>query len=161
MTSVRTRAVLGLAVLGLAAVGLPACHSTRDGLPTGTLHISGASEPLVLDVEIAETPEARQTGLMHRTSLGSDAGMVFLFDTSTTGGFWMKDTLIPLDIAFWAHGGRIVDILHMTPCTKEPCPLYPPGHEYVGAIEANAGYFARHGVTIGDVVRLERAVSTP
>ena len=108
-------------------------------------------------MEIAETDLTRQRGLMGRTSLDPDSGMAFLFGTPSTGAFWMKDTLIPLDIAFWAEGGQIVDILHMTPCRTDPCRLYVPARPYVGAVEANAGFFNRHGVAPGDTVRLERA----
>src|SRR5437660_10031753 len=91
---------------------------------------------------------------MGRERLAADAGMAFLFDGPTTVGFWMKDTLIPLDIAYWESGGRIVAILHMTPCRSGPCRLYAPGRAYVGAVEANRGFFTRHGVGPGDTARL-------
>jgi hypothetical protein len=67
----------------------------------------------------------------------------------------MKDTLIPLSIAFWDERDRIVAILDLDPCREDPCPVYSPGASYVGAVEANQGYFDRHGVETGDVVRLE------
>ena len=75
-----------------------------------------------LTVEAADTPAEREHGLMERTSLGADEGMVFLFDGPTDGEFWMKDTLIPLSIAFWDEAGRIVGIRDMDPCTADPCP---------------------------------------
>ena len=59
-------------------------------------------------VEAADTPAEREHGLMGRTSLDTDEGMVFVFDGPTDGSFWMKDTLIPLSIAFWDEDGRIV-----------------------------------------------------
>lgn len=89
---------------------------------------------------------------MNRTSLAPSAGMAFLFGTPTTVGFWMKDTLIPLSIAFWDEHGRIVAIDEMTPCTQDPCTTYGPDAPYRGAVEANAGFFAGRGVAVGDTV---------
>jgi uncharacterized protein len=144
-------------VLSFAAV---ACRSTSPSdRPTGTLSIRSAASVVSVEVEIADTDAARQKGLMGRTELGADAGMVFLFDAPSTGGFWMKDTLIPLDIAFWTRGGQITDILHMKPCRNDPCRLYVPTRPYVGALETNGGFFDQHDVHAGDTVRLDRAVS--
>ena len=93
---------------------------------------------------------------MHRRSLAPDAGMVFLFDDPTAYYFWMKDTVIPLSIAFWDEGGRIVSILDMFPCRKDSCPLYSAGTSYIGAVEVNRGFFKAHGVKVGNRVELQR-----
>jgi hypothetical protein len=106
-------------------------------------------------VEVADTDAERQRGLMERTSLAAGAGMVFLFPTETSGGFWMKNTLIPLSIAFYDAGGRILRILDMEPCRGDPCPVYDPGVAYVGALEVNQGAFRRWNVSEGDRLRLE------
>ena len=82
--------------------------------------------------------------------------MAFLFDRPTSSSFWMKDTLIPLSIAFWDRSRRIVAILDMAPCRRSPCPLYSPGTSYIGAVEVNRGFFRQHGVRVGDRVELER-----
>jgi uncharacterized membrane protein (UPF0127 family) len=66
----------------------------------------------------------------------------------------MKDTPIPLSIAFWDRRDRIVALLDMEPCRADPCPTYDAGVPYVGAVEANQGFFANHGVTTGDRVEL-------
>jgi uncharacterized membrane protein (UPF0127 family) len=105
-------------------------------------------------VEEADTPAERAHGLMGRTSLGTDEGMVFVFDGPTDGSFWMKDTLIPLSIAFWDEDGRIVGIRDMEPCTADPCPTYGSPEPYVGALEVDQGFFAEHGVVIGDRIEL-------
>jgi uncharacterized membrane protein (UPF0127 family) len=136
-----------------AAVIATACGS---GLPTGTLTLITRSGRVRIEVEIAETASARARGLMGRPRLDPDRGMVFLFDRAGQGGFWMKDTLIPLSIAFWNRSGRIVDILDMRPCHHDPCPIYRPRHPYVGAVEVNLGFFRQHGVEVGDRVQLER-----
>ncbi len=104
---------------------------------------------------VASTPEERARGLMGRTSLPDGDGMVFVFDGPTRDAFWMKDTLIPLSIAFWNRGGRIVDILDMQPCRQAPCSLYRPSGSYVAALEARLGFFRRHRVANGDRVELE------
>jgi hypothetical protein len=91
---------------------------------------------------------------MGRTSLPADAGMVFTFPDEHEGAFWMKDTLIPLSIAFYAADGRILRILDMTPCTREPCELYDPGVSYRGALEVNRGAFRRWGISEGDRLRI-------
>jgi uncharacterized membrane protein (UPF0127 family) len=119
--------------------------------------IEGAAGEATLDVEIAETPETRARGLMGRTSLPEDAGMVFLYPTPVDTGFWMKDTLIPLSIAFWDRDGRILEILDMEPCREDPCPVYDPGVTWLGAVEVNLGVFYDLGIRVGDRVRLDRA----
>jgi len=98
---------------------------------------------------------------MGRRSLAPDAGMVFFEDGPTDATFWMKDTLIPLSIAFWTSGGRIVDLLDMEPCRADPCLLYRSRAPYVGAVEVNRGFFEAHGVTLGDLVRLDRGSTGP
>jgi uncharacterized membrane protein (UPF0127 family) len=66
----------------------------------------------------------------------------------------MKDTLIPLSIAFWGDDGTVLAILEMDPCTANPCPTYAPGMAYMYALEMNAGWFHEHRVEIGDRVDL-------
>lgn len=107
-----------------------------------------------VDVEVADDDGERRRGLMGRTSLADDAGMAFVFPEPTAASFWMKDTLIPLTIAFWDDDDRIVAILDMQPCEADPCPSYDPGVEFAGALEVNKGFFDEHGVSIGDRIRM-------
>jgi uncharacterized membrane protein (UPF0127 family) len=120
----------------------------------GTAIVETDDGAVLLRVEIADTPKLREQGLMGRQSLGEDEGMVFVFFDETTGGFWMKDTLIPLSIAFFGQDGRIVKILDMEPCEEEPCPIYEPGLAYRGAVEVNQGAFDRLGIEEGDPIRV-------
>ena len=83
-----------------------------------------------MPVEVADTQEEREVGLMNRESLPVDAGMIFLFEEDNVGGFWMKDTLIPLSIAFADADGTILSILDMDPCEADPCEIYDPGVPY-------------------------------
>ncbi len=114
--------------------------------------IDTADGSVIVNAEKAETPEQRAVGLMHRTSLEPDAGMVFLFFEERTGGFYMKNTLIPLSIAFFDSEGIIVEILDMEPCKRDPCKIYDPGVSYEGALEVNQGAFEEWGVEVGDRV---------
>jgi uncharacterized membrane protein (UPF0127 family) len=142
----------------LLLVGLGACRGdgpSTSSSPTRapeTLSIQTTRGPVQLHVELAVTQAEQQRGLMNRTALAPSSGMAFLFGTPTTVGFWMKDTLIPLSIAFWDEHGTIVAIDEMEPCTQDPCPTYGPGAPYRGAVEANAGFFTDHGVKVGDTV---------
>ena len=161
---VPTRAFL----LVLAAVLLAGCGRGDEEAATttsrppgpvferGTVVVAGGGSQVRVDVEIAETPVQQQLGLMHRESLATEAGMVFVFAKETRGGFWMKNTLIPLSIAFYDRDGKILRILDMDPCTKDPCPVYDPGVPYRGALEVNQGAFREWGVSEGDTIRLER-----
>jgi uncharacterized membrane protein (UPF0127 family) len=130
----------------------------------GELGISSAGRPLLrLAVEIADTPDASARGLMGVTHLSDEQGMAFLPGEPSTVPFWMKDTLIPLDVAFWDRRGRIFDIQQMQPCkipegqlAETVCPRYQPSGPYVGALEVNLGLFQRSGVQAGATVQLER-----
>ncbi len=92
---------------------------------------------------------------MNRSSLGADAGMLFVFPSDTNAAFWMKDTLIPLSVAFVGEDGRIISESDMDPCTADPCPMYPASGPYTMAIEANLGWFHDHRVRVGSKARLQ------
>jgi uncharacterized membrane protein (UPF0127 family) len=74
---------------------------------------------------------------MHRPRAPQD-GMLFVFPETTTGGFWMKHTLVPLTIVFFDSAGKRVRKLEMTPCVKDPCTIYDPGRQYRYALELRA-----------------------
>ncbi len=109
--------------------------------PVRTVTVAG--DPWL--VAVAETAELRAQGLMNVTDLGSLDGMLFVFPAAVTAEFWMKDTLIPLDIAFFDESGGFVDKLTMVPCEADPCPTYPAAAPYRYALEAPAGALAAVG----------------
>jgi uncharacterized protein len=102
--------------------------------------------------ELATTPVAQAQGLMFREHLDPDAGMLFLFDPPRRVAFWMKNTLIPLDMIFVDAAGRIVDIAART----EPHSLESQGPDLpvAAVLEINGGMAERLGIAIGDRVRL-------
>jgi uncharacterized membrane protein (UPF0127 family) len=134
--------------------GDPATTSTADESGAAVVIETAAGGEVVVPVEVADTPDEREVGLMNRPSLPEDAGMIFLFEDDTSGGFWMKDTLIPLSIAFTDAAGTIVTILDMEPCEADPCEIYDPGVSYRSALEVNQGAFSRWGVQEGDRLTL-------
>ena len=101
-------------------------------------------------VELAATTEARRKGLMHRPVLAKDAGMLFIFPDSRRHGFWMKNTLVPLDLLFIAGDGRIVYVHH----NAQPHSLMPiaPQDAAKAVLEINGGLSRRLGIAIGDRV---------
>ncbi len=90
-------------------------------------------------VAVAATGEQRALGLMGVTDLGDVDGMLFVYESDSRGGFWMKDTLIPLDIAFFDGDGALVDLLSMVPCEEDPCLVYTPSGAYRFALESLPG----------------------
>jgi uncharacterized membrane protein (UPF0127 family) len=121
-------------------------------LPILTI-INSVGEEVPVRVEIADTDAERQTGLMGRTILEGDAGMLFVFDQEQMLSFWMKDTLIPLSIAYIDSEGRIVDIQDMQPLDDLP-PQYVSAEPAQYTLEVNQGFFEERGVTVGDMVEL-------
>ncbi|MBI5149637.1 MAG: DUF192 domain-containing protein [Candidatus Omnitrophica bacterium] len=95
--------------------------------------------------------EELHRGLQFRRSLDPGSGMLFVFQKSEPYTFWMKDTLIPLDMIWIDSGRRIVHVEHnVPPCVADPCPRYPPGHEALYVLEINAGYAVRLGLQLGE-----------
>jgi uncharacterized membrane protein (UPF0127 family) len=133
----------------LATIVLVAC--SRAGAWGGRVAFTtSAGRVRTGPVTVADTPSEREHGLMGVSHLAKDEGMVFLFDGPTRASFWMKDTLVPLSVAFWNRTGTVVDVLDMQPCASDPCPLYAPNGTYTTALEMNLGWFHQHGVRIGD-----------
>jgi uncharacterized protein len=130
-----------------------ACTGGNPGTPASCPQDQGTvsfSKDARLDVQVAADDASRDKGLMGVTTLPDNHGMAFRWDAPTDATFWMKDTLIPLSIAFVGQDGRVVTIKEMTPCTGDPCTTYAADAPYTMAIEANANWFEDHGITVGD-----------
>ncbi|MBI5436361.1 MAG: DUF192 domain-containing protein [Nitrosomonadales bacterium] len=102
-----------------------------------------------IHAELADTPQSRERGLMQRDHLCADCGMLFVFAEAGRYNFWMKDTPLPLSIAFIAANGAIINIAEMRPNTTE---LHRANGEALYALEMNSGWFARNGIKPGDRV---------
>lgn len=113
-----------------------------DGFDVATLRVINGTETTELPVLLADTIERRRQGLMGVTDLGEFAGMVFVFDGDTEAVFWMRNTPMPLSIAFVRADGSIVSFSDMEPCADVPdCPSYPPQGPYRFAVEVPQGRF--------------------
>jgi uncharacterized membrane protein (UPF0127 family) len=114
---------------------VPIIPGPLAGFETDTIALDGEE----LLVAVADTPELRRQGLMSVPDLLDLDGMLFVFSNETTTGFWMKDTLIPLDIAFFDANGKFVDGFVMEPCVTPGCPTYRPSGSYRYALEMAVG----------------------
>ena len=158
----RRTAAAVLSLLALAACGGP------KPPPGGVLVSFGRA---TARAEVAATPEARTHGLMGRTSLGPDDGMLFVFaarqlcSPGARCGFWMKNTLIPLSIAFMTSDRpgryRVARVMEMVPCRADPCRVYNPGVAFDATLEMNPRWFDRAGVREGSAAVVKGELANP
>jgi uncharacterized protein len=122
-------------------------------LPTATVSINGQG----LIVELDATPHSRRCGLSRRTTLDGNYGMLFIYPRSEPRSFWMKDTSIPLSIAFLDESGNIINIENKPPgqTGKRYHSRLPASY----ALEVNQGWFSLHGIKAGDRVQLKEIVN--
>jgi uncharacterized membrane protein (UPF0127 family) len=140
--------------LVMTLVALVACGGTdhHPNRPPSTVAFDGSDA--VLYVDVADTAQEQQQGLMGVERLPADEGMAFVFARPVDSTFWMKDTLIPLSIAFVDDSGRMIGVRDMEPCEADPCPTFGIDQPFVLAIEANLGWFDRAGIEVGDHAEL-------
>jgi hypothetical protein len=136
-----------VALLLLLAASTAAC--ARE--PRVVLRAAGGDVPVT--VEVADTDATRTVGLMYRRELGENAGMLFIFETTMPLSFWMKNTVLPLDMIFIGEDRKIVGIV------KNAVPFTTTSRKVDGAsryvLEVNAGFSDKHGVKAGDTVTFE------
>lgn len=147
-----------LSALAASAVLAPSCR--RHDRPPGVQAPSDSARPgrirleigaASLWVEVVDRPETRQAGLMYRRSLPEDEGMLFVFEEPQILDFWMKNTHIPLDIAFISSDGSILNIEAMKPLDEGP--RYRSRSPARYALEVNQGWFASKGIVPGQRIR--------
>lgn len=140
-------ALAAVLLLGFAISG------ARAELPTGELRVADQT----LTVEIAATPQAMARGLMFREHMPESRGMLFIWPGDQVVAMWMKNTLIPLSVAFIDRDFRVLNIANMEPRSLRTHPSHGPARY---ALEVNEGWFARHGVAAGTRIDdLERLVT--
>ena len=125
-------------------------ETDRPQKPLSTLNLRTGLH--LIKAEVAVTPEQHQKGLMHRQSMGGNEGMLFVFDRPGTQCFWMKNTLIPLQVAFIGDDGTVINLAEMKPksldshCSSRPVRF---------VLEMNTGWFTKRGVKPGSQIRGE------
>jgi uncharacterized membrane protein (UPF0127 family) len=166
---------LGLITPGLLVVLLQGCGGELNGEPATAAVLPGpvvsgedtraaGPEPLTMagmawvifgsdtvQAEVADTPEARERGLMHRTELADGEGMLFVYSSMATRSFWMRSTFIPLDIAFLDDRQVIVDIQQMEPETNT---LHESAEPAMFALEVPEGWYASRNIGVGAQARI-------
>ncbi|MDD4761985.1 MAG: DUF192 domain-containing protein [Candidatus Pacebacteria bacterium] len=137
----------------LPCVLLAGCGSATVAMPQPDVQsiqlIAPDGHAVTVSAELARTPSEQQRGLMGRTSLPGDSGMLFVFEESDIRSFWMKNTLIPLDIIFFDDAGRIISLSTMAPCPagQATCPLTLSEGPARYALEMAAGFLEEKSVT--------------
>jgi len=145
------RRYLLLLALTLAVFAVAGRAQQLQTFEKSSLVIETPAGPKRFDVELAVTPAQEEQGLMFREHLNPDAGMLFLFNDTQPRAFWMKNTLIPLDMLFIAADGRIVDIHERAiPLSENIIPSQVPAR---AVLELNGGTVNRLGIKVGDLVR--------
>jgi uncharacterized membrane protein (UPF0127 family) len=139
---------LFLVILTLLITTGCANKSTSKNWPEICLHQTCFS------IQLAKTEQEREYGLMNRTSLPELSWMLFIFDTEDYRTFWMKDTLIPLDMIWIDSWLNIVWIREADPCTQDPCPIYNPGKTASYVLELNKWISAKYGIKVWDKAEL-------
>ncbi len=155
----------GLAAVLAASVLASACGASpgSSSPPAPTPAPSAPSGPravlpsgAVYALELALTPEDQAQGLMYRENLPERTGMLFVFPEPAPHHFYMKNTMIPLDIIWLDEAGRVIHIAADTPpCKADPCPTYGPDGNVRTVLEVAGGKAAKEGVTVGSTVRVE------
>jgi uncharacterized membrane protein (UPF0127 family) len=136
-------------ILLIVALIIPHAAALAAGgetLPSTTISFG---PNLKIEAELAYEDATRTHGLMFRTSLPEDAGMLFIFPYLDYQSFWMKNTLIPLDMIWLNERREIVYFVTAVPCKADPCPSYVPMQKAKYVLEVNAGFAKEHGLKIG------------
>ena len=150
MTARRRVFAIALALPMLGLLAWPALTDGDVAFERDRLVVRTAEADLPFEVELATTPAQRSRGLMERGDLAPHAGMLFVFETPREASFWMKNTLIPLDLLFIDATGRIVRIAaNATPLSEAPI---PSGEPVKGVLEIAGGRAAEAGIAVGDRV---------
>jgi uncharacterized protein len=129
-------------------IALTACQAKNsDSSPFGLRVVKLKIANSLLFAEVADTPQTSANGLMFRDSLPEDHGMLFIFVQPETASFWMRNTKIPLSIAYIDSTARILEIKSLKPLDETP--VASASGKVAFALEVNEGWFARHGVATG------------
>lgn len=142
----RIRLILFFCIVVFAAIASSANAQLNIGLRTIQMKVGIYS----IQAEVADNPDLREVGLMNRTSLPTNSGMLFIFEQKAGNCFWMKNTKLPLSIAFIADDGKIVNIEEMqADTTNNHCPKAPIRY----ALEMNKGWFSERVIVPGNVIQ--------
>ncbi|HLG23458.1 MAG TPA: DUF192 domain-containing protein [Candidatus Nanoarchaeia archaeon] len=116
--------------------------------------IDNGKQIIRINVEVADEEKEWEKGLMLRDKLDENSGMLFVFEREKSQSFWMKNTLIPLDMIFINQNFGIVDIKYAVPCEKDPCKLYKSAKPAKYVLEVNGNFTARNNINLGNKITI-------
>ena len=154
-------AACAMAALSCGASPAPAPAPNPSPSPAASASGPRAVMPsgAVYRLELALTPEDQAQGLMFRENLPDRTGMLFVFPETAPHHFWMKNTMIPLDMIWMDEGGRVAFVsAHTPPCKADPCPTYGPDSSVSQVLEIAGGMAEKEGIREGSVLKL---IDTP
>ena len=122
------------------------------------IYIDNGKNLIKINAEVADDNEERAKGLMFREKLDENSGMLFIFGNEDYQTFWMKNTLIPLDIIFIDSNFKIADIKYAVPCKEEPCILYKSSKPVKYVLEVKDNFTTKKGINIGDKIVLNEKI---
>ena len=126
-----------------------------ESISFSEVHIYTTNSEIIVNAEIANTPQKQSQGLMFRENMKWNHGMLFIFDNEDILSFWMKDTLIPLDMIFIDKNFRIINIINNAiPCNMKTCPDYSSEKPAKYVLEVNAGFVKTNDIESGDFISI-------
>jgi uncharacterized membrane protein (UPF0127 family) len=154
-------AVIGI-IVGIGIFGILYFNETSqevaefdENTKHSKVYIYTTNSEIMVNVDVADTSQKQSQGLMFRENMKWNHGMLFIFDNETILSFWMKDTLIPLDMIFVDKTFRIINIVdNALPCTIEPCPGYSSEKPVKYVLEVNAGFVETNDIEVGDFISM-------
>jgi len=148
------RIVLFIVIIALL-IGFFVAYVKNTADKIDYVEIYAADNKILVNVEIADDSQEWAQGLMFRKNLDENSGMLFIFPDEQTRGFWMKNTLIPLDIIFVSSNLTIIDIKeNFGPCETDPCQVYTSKAPAKYVLEVNGGFVEKKGIKVGDRIKI-------
>ena len=139
-------------MLALLSLLIVSCTKQQDFIT-----INSGKQPIKVNIELARTEAEIEKGLMFRTRLPEENGMLFIFPDADVRYFWMKNTLVPLDMIFIAADGTIVSIQkNVQPCRTDSCQIYPSIYPAKYVLEVNGNFTEKNDIKIGEVLDLKK-----
>lgn len=149
-------AIAALAIVAL--LGIFSWTKYQQNEDRGASTIITVAGPVKIYTDIASTPEARERGLMFKEKLDKNNGLLFIWPDENPRSFWMKNTLIPLDLMFIPKDHKVVETASLEPCQTNPCSLYTSSASARYVIEVNKGFAEKNRIQNGDVFLLPESV---
>jgi len=153
--------IILLTILSLKYISNPLTRNTiKENTISNQTQNTVCFKEKCISLEIAQTPQQRARGLMFRKNLDENQGMLFIFENSAFHSFWMKNTLIPLDIIWINENKEIVYLISANPCKTETCESYKPDSPAKYVLEVNQGFVRENNIKVGDKIKINFLINS-